>query len=403
MNKKSFRLLVSKILTLVVLFLAYNAPAQTEDTVDQGTWEKYKALLKAPCGRRDEAVKLGRRLIELLEKDELNKEIFEYLKKDIPAIEEQDKICQEADSLENLFENYKKARKSLCGERNEAVAYVKKILELYGDYQNDRTIIEYVKKDVQKKIEKEDPACDRANRYTLSFKRKDWLRFFAVTKEITDAEQNTSLALDVMLTAVSVGHEQTAYFNKDQYNIATADYAVRAIELIESGVSTKSCWGIFNCFKSKDKALAWLNYTIGYISYFRLKGGKKAIPFFYNAVKYDAEFKYDAFIYQAVAIHYFDREAVAPSNLTINEFIGKAVNTIDPNAGGTVEPEEGSAKRNELADLYKNLINLYNLRYNLEENETVIDLTDYIQKLITRPLLDPSAKIKGKRLADAKR
>jgi hypothetical protein len=399
MDKRSFRPLVSKMLTLVVLFLAYHAPAQTDDLADQGMWEKYKALRKAPCGQRDEALTLGRRLLELLLKDDLNKEIVEYLKKDIPAIEEQEKTCKEADSLENLIKNYQRARKSPCGERNEALVYGKKILDLYGGDRLNRQIIEYVKKDVQK-IEKEEPACERANRYNLSYQRRDWRRFFAVTKEIVDAEQNSPLALDVMLTAVSVGHRLTAYFDNDDYDIPTADYAVRALELIESGVSTKLCWGTFNCYKSKDKALAWLNYTIGYISYFRFKGGKKAIPYFYNAVKYNAEFKYDAFIYQAVAIHYFDREAVTASNLTINEFIGKAVNNIDPNAGGTVEPEEGSARKNELADLYKNLINLYNLRYNLEENETVIDLTDYIQKLITRPLLDPSAKIKGKRWID---
>ena len=103
------------------------------------------------------------------------------------------------------------------------------------------------------------------------------------------------------------------------------------------------------------------------------------------------EFKYDAFVYQAVAIYYFDQSAVTASSLTINDFITKANN---PNlAGETSNFTETSAKNNEIAMLFKQLVNLYNLRYNLEDNENVNDLADYIQKIINRPLIDPSAKI----------
>src|SRR5262249_23639679 len=136
-------------------------------------------------------------------------------------------------------------------------------------------------------------------------------------------------------------------------------------------------------------------YTIGYISYFRFKEDKKAFPYFYKATQYNSEFKNDAFIYQAAAIHYFDQEAVMVSSLTINDFITKAVNSPFQLADSTNNRAEKAANI-ELSNLYKNLVNLYNLRYNLEPNENVTGLADYIQKLIERPLIDPSARIRRK-------
>jgi hypothetical protein len=364
-----------------------------EDSLE-GLLEVYKLARKAPCGQRDEALRLGRRMIQNYGADEQIKAIIEPIKKDVSVIEEEEKKCKSEISLDTLLADYKIARKLPCGERTNAIKIGKRIIEFYSDDELNTEVISYVVKDVAA-IEENDRICRRNARYNQSYKIKNWRGFFAVSKEIFAEEGDNPLALDVMLTLVSVGYTLTAYGGENFYNGDTISYAKKAIDLIESGVTTQSRWGVFEPFETREKALAWLNYTIGYISYFRLKEGKKAIPYFYKATQYKGEFKYDAFVYQAVAIHYFEKETVTASSLTINDFITRAVNLGQVDETGYA-PEE-TAKNNEIAMLYKQLVNLYNLRYNLEPNENVTSLTDYIQKLINRPLINTAASgTKGK-------
>jgi hypothetical protein len=82
------------------------------------------------------------------------------------------------------------------------------------------------------------------------------------------------------------------------------------------------------------------------------------------------------------------------SGLEVNSFINKAQNLSGQEAEPADRFTDESTENIEIATLYKNLTNLYNLRYNLEPNENVTDLSDYIQKLISRPLIEPSAKSK---------
>lgn len=410
MNKKSFCPRFIYIPTLFVLCLLLNSPVHAQQTnySTRATVDLYADLetaKKLPCGQRDEAIKIGKVIIERFDDGELNnqtnKQVIDWAKKEIFVIEEEDKACRIENSLDPLYANYKIAKKSPCGERNKAIVIGKRIIELYADDADNRAVVDFIRQDVPK-IEEQDRICERNARYDNSYKAKNWRGFFAVSKEIIEEEGDSRRALDVMLTLTSVGLKITAYDKSNAYNSETIYYAKKAIELIESGVRTKTRWGNFEPYESREKALGWLNYTIGYISYFRFKENKKAIPYFYRAAQYDMEFKYDAFIYQAVAIYYFDKEAVLASSLAVNDFITKAnaaaANPFDDGFGYT---EKETAKRNEIAALHKNLVNLYNMRYNHEQGENVNDLADYIQKIINRPLIDPSAKIYGKKSTQA--
>ncbi len=348
-------------------------------------YEAFKTARKQPCGQRDEALSLGKEIVEKFSGDTLNNQVVVYVNEQTSKIKEDDEICKDATSLVKLFEEYKIARKQPCGERVNAIQTGKYIIEPHGSDVENQSVIGYVEKDV-KKIENDDRVCKRNALYNQYYKDKYWRGFFAVSKEIITEEGDTPLALDVMLTFVAVGYRRTAYERDDFYNSDTLSYAKKAIELIESGIRTKTRWGVFEPFGEKEKALAWLNYTIGYISYFRLKENKKAIPYFYKATQYKSEFKYDAFVYHALAIHYFEKEAVSPSSLTINDFIMKA-NNVGLTDDALASTDE-TAKNNEIAMLYQQLVNLYNLRYALEPNENVTGLTEYILKLINRPLIN---------------
>jgi hypothetical protein len=363
-------------------------------------FDEFKTALTQSCGERVEAVRLGKEIVEKFSDDLLNKDAVYYVRQKTPLIEAEDKKCREADSLEALFDDFKIQRRRPCGERSAAIQTGRKILEYHRDDKENQEVILFVEKDLAV-LEKADPICARNARYNLLYKQKNWRGFLTHSKVIISEEGDTPLALDVMLTFVAVAHKLSAYQGDNSFNTDAVNYAKKALELIEAGVKTQSSWGVFEPYETKDKALGWLNYSIGYISYFRQKEGKKAIPYFYKATQFGGEFKYDAFVYQAVAIHYFEKKAVTPSSLTINDFITKA-NNLGLAEDTTVAADE-TAKNNEIAELYKQLVNLYNLRYNLADGENVNSLTDYIEKIINRPLIDPAtSETKGKTSTQAK-
>jgi hypothetical protein len=400
MNNKSFqpRLINIPMLFVLCLFLGFPVPAQQNSNSRKSVsdlFEAFKTAKKLPCGERAEAIRVGQEIIEKFSNDELNKEVIDYVKSQIPVIEQQDKECKDEYSLENLFKGFKDADKNPCGQRGEALTIGKKLLELYSEDKINRDVIYYVKKETER-IEKEDSICQQNTLFNESYKNRRWSDLFTVGKQIIQREGDKPLALDVMLTLVAVGFHLTAYEKDDAYTVETVSYAMKALDLIEGGTNTSGCWGVFECYKSKEKALGWLNYTIGYISYFRLKGDKKAIPYFYKSTKYKMEFKYDAFVYQAVAIYYFDKEPGMTSSLDINSFVTKAQNLVLSPAENTYYTDDETAQNNEFVTLYKKLLYLYSLRYNLEETEDPADLANYIQLLINKPLIDTSANNKQK-------
>jgi hypothetical protein len=392
MNKKSSHSRLINILTLFVLCLLLSLPALSQQEnnsqkTESGSYEEFEAAEKMPCGERSKAVRIGKKIVEDYEYFPQLQAFIDSMKKRIAVIERADALCKETDSLETLFENFKKAKKAAgCDDLVVAVSIGKRIIENFGDNKLNQTVIEYLKKQIPIH-EEQVRICERNDRYNYTYKTKSWNQFFAVSKQIIEEEGDKPLALDVMLTLVSVGFDRTAYENDNFYNSDTIYYAQKAIDLIENGTNSGRCWGVFECYESKDKALGWLNYIIGYISYFRLKENKKAIPYFYKSTQYKMEFKYDAFVYQAVAIHYFDKESITAS---------KARNIANPADEDSNNLTNDTAKTNEIIALYKNLVNLYNLRYNLEETENPADLANYIQLLINKPLIDTSANNKQK-------
>lgn len=398
MNKKSFHPRLINILTIFVFCLLLNAPIHAQQNNNSGKsladlFEDFKTAGKAACGERDDAIRAGKEIVERFSQDELNQEVIEYVKKHLPVYEEEDKECKKQYSLETLFDKFKTAQKSACGQRNLAIAIGKKILFLHSNDELNQDVIKYVKLKVPI-FEKEDRICIRNADYDNSYKTKNWRWFFIISKEIIEEEKDKPLALDVMLTLVSVGYNRAAVDDDDTYNDDTIDYAKKAIELIESGMTTQMRWGVYEPFKSREDALKWSNYIIGYLYYYRLKEKKKALAYFYKLTQYNPEYLFGSAIYQAAAIYYFNREPGMASSLAINKFVTTAMGyTVQP-VGEENNSADESAKIDEMVGLYKKLVDLYKMRFNLEPGENVNSLEDYIQKLINRPLPDEKDKDK---------
>lgn len=313
-------------------------------------------------------------------------------------------------SLAELFEDFKIYGKCACGERDKAIPIGKEIVEKFSDDILNQEIIEYVKKQIPI-IESENKICKRNTGYDKAYKSKNWGEFFTRSKEIIKEEGDTPLALDVMLTLVSVGYDRTTVDKYDNYNTETIFYAKKAIQLIESGVITKnSRWGVFVPFKTKENALSWLNYIIGYITYFRLNNKKEALPFLYKSAQLGVENKADPLIYQSIGDFYFDeamrldeeyRTKRAANNNTDNDETkailglarGYADRAIDAFGRAYKISKEKSPRSQYIITLYKTLQDLYRYRFNIAPGAEPDGLDDYFNKLISRPMPDPSTKI----------
>ncbi|HEX8249759.1 MAG TPA: hypothetical protein VF599_16390 [Pyrinomonadaceae bacterium] len=117
--------------------------------------------------------------------------------------------------------------------------------------------------------------------------------------------------IDVPLVLASIGFDKAvAKPPVDTYNAEAINYARQAIQKIEGG-KTSTQYGAYGyAYGSKENALAWMNYTVGYITYFNQKNKKEALPYLYKATQYNTgkpdNPKNLPLIYQAIGDYYKD-------------------------------------------------------------------------------------------------
>ena len=345
MTKKSFKSGLINLLTLFVLCLLLNAPIQAQQNTNpekvlSDLYKAYTTAKRQPCGKRDEAIRIGKEIVEKFNNDADNQEVIEFVKNDIPKIEEPDRICR------------------------------------------------------------------RNNRYDRDYKEKNWNDFFLVSKEIIAEEGDTPLALDVILTLVSVGYDRASVDKIDTYNKDTLDYAKLAIQRIEAGQKSKTAkWGVFVPFNNKENALCWMNYIIGWQMYYKLNQKKEALVYLYKSTQFGNEKKNDITIYVNIGAYYFEESVRldgeyktkrATNNNADNDETkkllalsrGMADRAIDAFGRAyklAVYPY--SKQKKEFIDgLLKTINDLYTFRFKPE-------IDKYVNDLIAKPMPDPTTPV----------
>lgn len=231
--------------------------------------------------------------------------------------------------LETCFAKYRELRKADCGKQDEAVKYGKYIFEKWKDDELNKELVAKIKDDSDK-IEKSNAICKRNTAYNEAFKAKNWDTFFKVGKEIiNEPTTDKGLALDVMLDLASVGLITAAEKN-DKFNNDSMMYAKTAMQSIASGVTSKTGkWGVWIESANKDNALSWMNYTIGWIMYYRqgetmAEKKNEAIPYFYKATQMGDK-KSDTSLYIRIGYWYGEKATALFDEFTkIRESADKA-------------------------------------------------------------------------------
>lgn len=333
------------------------------------------------------------------------------LRKPLYLVDKKYKLKQKkTPPLEVIFANYKELKKCDCGNKDGAISVGKEIIEKYQKHTESIEVIKWVKQDVAK-IEKEDYICQRNSRYDKSYKAKNWDEFFAVSKEIIEKESDQGLGLDVMLTLVSVGYNMTTVFKFDAYNVDTFNFAKKAIQQLESGTkSTTGKFGVFEPFNTKESALSWMNYIIGWQMFYKMNQKKEALTYLYKSTQISNEKKNDSAIYINIGTYYFD-EAVrldgeyrtkrAANNNEENDEAkallalarGTADRAIDAFGRAYKITVESKSQNNVIDTIKKTLDDLYRFRFNIPPDVKPEGVEIYFEKLISQPMPDPSKEV----------
>ncbi len=223
--------------------------------------------------------------------------------------------CTEVEAKQAVYkkftDNY--ASKEI-GKRKIAVEAGKEYIQKYGNCPDDKEIVTYLNSTVPG-IEKGITAAEGSikknelyTRFDTALKAKNTADIFSVGKEILAQDPDM---LDVTLVLATAGYDQAAAKPPvDTYNNEAINYARSAIQKIESG--TKSTTGDFGVltysYKTKDNALGWMNYIIGYVDYYRLGKKDEGLTYLYKAsmAPGGATTKTNAYLYQTIGAHYRD-------------------------------------------------------------------------------------------------
>src|SRR5258706_1249574 len=217
--------------------------------------------------------------------------------------------CEDADGMTALnakfTDNYSKPG---IPDRKDAVEAGKQYIEKYGACPPAAEFVEYLKKylpGIEAKIATDEAKAATGALYTRFYdavKASNWEETFAAGKDILAKEPDQ---LDVIISLGSIGYDES-YKGNFKYNEESLRFARQAIAAIESGKTSKT-FGLFQwSYKSKDNALGWLNYTIGYITQVAKKDKPGALPYLYKATQLNSETAKNPIPYELIGYYYFD-------------------------------------------------------------------------------------------------
>lgn len=220
--------------------------------------------------------------------------------------------------------------------------------------------------------------------------------------------------MDVNIALASAGFDQSvANPPVDTYNSDTINYSKTAIQQIEAGKASRTGdYGVkqysykTDKYPGKDNALGLLNYNIGYIMYYRQNNKKDALPYFYKSTQYNSFSKTNPFVYQTLGAWYLDQaikmdadrqaKITAAGDKDTDETIamlamqkGYADRAIDAYARAYSLAKNDPKNKTYADGLYAKLNELYKFRYN--GNTAGVDT--FVAGVMSKPLPDPMTEI----------
>ncbi|MGI8468292.1 MAG: hypothetical protein ACR2N3_07555 [Pyrinomonadaceae bacterium] len=270
--------------------------------------------------------------------------------------------------------------------------------------------------DAYVKVKAADALANRFNNSVKDSKAINADEAFSSGKEFID--QNPD-AVDVPIVLASIGFDNaSAATPNDKYNADAINYAKMTIDRINAGkVSPNGQYGAYQyAYKTtkypdgKNNALGWMNYTIGYIMFYRQNQKKDALPYLYKATQINSETKNNFRIYATIGSWYADEfkridadriaKVKAASDQDTEETKslyalqkGYAERAADTYArAAKLASTDTSATKEQKDGLLTLAKQFYGIRYN--NDPTKFDGFDtYYAGLTNKPLVDPTTAV----------
>ena len=295
-----------------------------------------------------------------------------------------------------------------------AIEAGKQYIEKYGANAEDKDQVDYLKtavpqlEEVVKKVEGDKVKNDRLKRFDAAVRGKNTADSFTVGKEVLANEPaDSTIPLDVEIVLASLGFDQ-AVTKVDTYNNDAVNYAKSVIQKLEAGKTSKNFGAFQYEYKNKDNALGWMNYTIGYITYYRQDKKNESLPFLYKATQLNSDTKKFSDIYRIIGLWYLEEalridkdrlaKIAAAENKDTDETLallalqkGYADRSIDGYARAySIASATGSTATKEYKDgLYSKLQDLYKFRY----DNKIEGIDAYVSTVMNKPMPNPATPV----------
>jgi hypothetical protein len=221
----------------------------------------------------------------------------------------------------------------------------------------------------------------------LLYNQKKYPEAYTLGKEIlAEDPENLKVLLDL-----GYGGYLAALAKNESFNADAITYAKKAIQLIEAG-KTLEDWAPF---KTKDEALAYLHYTIGYLN---RKNPAEALTSFIKAVQFESPLKKDPWSYFFIAAGYeggpyaklsadykarFEGKDESPESKLALENINQVVDRmIDAYARAVALAANDPKNQAKKAEWLQGLTTWYKFRH--DQSDT--GLNEMIASVLSKPL-----------------
>ena len=160
-------------------------------------------------------------------------------------------------------------------------------------------------------------------------KTNSWDAVYASGKELLAIDPEKFRPAEIVLG--SIGYDAMTKKNLNTWNDDTLKYAKLSIADLEAGKTFEPLGFGDYSYKSKEDALGWLNYTIGYILSFDKKDKKQGVGYLYKAAQAKSATATIPDVYRSIGSYYIDE-----MNKRIEE-LQALVKAQDPNAPDDVK------------------------------------------------------------------
>lgn len=219
------------------------------------------------------------------------------------------------DNLEECQAIYQKFLAQRANEWAAAVATGKEYLQKCSNLPGQEQVKDYVTAQIPKLEDKiaQKKIADMEARFNKALKANNADEIIAAAKDLINL--NRPYSLDLMLDIASVGFDKASENPAvDKYNSDSINFAKTALQKMGEGKTSGNAdkYGFYaeyknaTCADGKTNAIGWMNYSIGFITYNRLKQTKDALPYLYKASQVGCETKTLPEGYRMIAAWYLD-------------------------------------------------------------------------------------------------